>query len=330
MPSPAIPVISLDSPDVPLLRAACRDVGFFYLEGHGVSSSLLSDVLDQSERLFRLPREEKERLSDRVMSRGYTAMGEETLDPAVQTRGDTKEGYYVGPEVSRDSPRYDPAKLSGPNVWPLSAEADDDDDDDAGRADYALPRFRPVMERYMSEAGAVGLRLVRLLALAIGLDENRFDADFDRPMAFVRLLRYAAERSDPAEGVFACGAHSDYGMITLLLTDDNPGLQIFTKDGEWIDVPPRSGSFVVNLGDMLERWTNGLFRATRHRVLTAGNTERYSVPFFYEPNFDAVVECLDACCGEGTPPRYPPTTAGEHLLEKYEETHADFEPEKAA
>lgn len=252
-------------------------------------------------------------------------MGEETLDPEVQTRGDTKEGYYIGPEVDREDGRYDPAKLSGPNVWP-SSEASEEG---RGGVSHGLPNFRPVMEQYHAAASAVGHKLVRLLALAIGLDDgHHFDAAFHEPMAFLRLLHYAAERSDPKKGVFACGAHSDYGMITLLLTDDvTPGLQILTKDERWIDVPPRKGAFVVNLGDMLERWTNGLFRATRHRVLTAGEGERYSVPFFYEPNFDAKVECLDVCCGEGNdPPRYLPTTAGRHLLDKYRQTHADFKP----
>jgi isopenicillin N synthase-like dioxygenase len=156
--------------------------------------------------------------------------------------------------------------------------------------------------------------------------KTHFDRDFNEPMAALRLLHYASVQSRPEDGIFAAGAHSDYGMLTLLLTDEHRGLQVQTKQGEWIDISPRKGAFIVNLGDMLERWSNGLFRSTQHRVLTAGDAERYSIPFFYEPNFDTQVECLAVCCSVENPPKYPPTTSGRYLLDKYKETHADFQP----
>ena len=99
-------------------------------------------------------------------------------------------------------------------------------------------------------------------------------------------------------------------MITLLATDDTPGLQILTKDGTWMDVPPKENAFIVNIGDMLERWSNGLYKSTVHRVLTSGEKERYSMPFFFEPSFDTVVECLPVCCSKDNPPKFPPTTSG--------------------
>lgn len=182
------------------------------------------------------------------------------------------------------------------------------------------------MEDYQKQLADVGLRVTQLLALALNLDFHYFDKYFEKPLKTIRLLHYANEKSTPGDGVFACGAHSDYGMITLLLTDDQPGLQINFK-GDWIDVPPRPGAFIVNLGDMLERWSNGLFKASLHRVLTSGEAERYSIPFFYEPNFDAEVKCLPTCCSSDNPPQYPPITSGQHLFNKYKETHADFKPE---
>ena len=127
--------------------------------------------------------------------------------------------------------------------------------------------------------------------------------------------------------VIACGAHSDYGMLTLLLTDENPGLQIKTHGSKWISVPPRKGAFIVNLGDMLERWTNGLYLSTVHRVISNGDSERYSIPFFYEPSFDTEVSVLDCCVSKANPPKYPKTTSGQHLLDKYAQTHANFKPE---
>lgn len=317
-----IPSIQLDNSDindlVKDLRSACVDVGFFYLENHGISPDLMHRVMDQSKLLFDLPLEEKQRLSDKVMSRGYTAFEEETLDPKVQVKGDTKEGYYLGKDVLPDSPEYNPAKLMGPNQWPSPDKCPSMVDCQA---------FQDVMNEYRSECQRVGFRVVQLLALAIGLDEHFFDDAFANPITTLRPLHYAKETSKPDDGVFACGAHSDYGMLTLLLTDENSGLQIFNKDGEWIDVPARPTAFIVNLGDMLERWTNGLFCSTLHRVVTNGSAERYSLPCFYDPHFDTEVRVLDICCSEDNPPRYPPTSTGQHLLDKYKQTHSDFKPE---
>jgi isopenicillin N synthase-like dioxygenase len=313
----SIPTIRLDDTNqdkiVASMRSACCDVGFFYLQGHGIDTAFLQKVMKESQGLFELPLVDKEALADKAMSRGYTAMQEEKLDPAVQTMGDTKEGFYIGTDISKEDPRYNPAKLVGPNQWPDS---------------NALLEFQSTMEAYFDQASAVAFRVVRLIALALKLPETYFDQYFQEPMAALRLLHYAKEESRPEKGIFACGAHSDYGMVTLLLTDENHGLQILTSEGKWMDVPPQPTQFVVNLGDMLERWTNGLVKSTKHRVLTCGDSERYSIPFFYEPAFDTVVQCLDVCCSETNPPKYPPTTAGEHLLNKYHETHADFSPEE--
>ena len=319
----SIPSIQLDNTDVDTLvtdlRSACVHVGFFYLENHGISPALIQQVMDQSKLLFDLPLEEKQLISDKSMSRGYTAIEEETLDPERQKKGDSKEGFYIGKDVPADSPEYDPTKLTGPNQWPSPEKCPSMKDCQA---------FQDVMNEYRSECIRVGSRLVQLVALAIGLDENFFDEAFADPLTTLRLLRYAKEISEPDEGIFACGAHSDYGMLTLLLTDENPGLQILTKDDTWIDVPPRPTAFVVNLGDMLERWTNGLFRSTVHRVLTNGTAERYSLPCFFDPHFDTDVRVLDVCCSEDNPPKYPPTSTGQHLLDKYKQTHADFAPQQ--
>ncbi|KAL7468957.1 hypothetical protein ACHAXS_009202 [Conticribra weissflogii] len=317
-----IPTIHLDGSSkeaeiVNNLRDACTHVGFFYLEGHSIHQSLLDEVLAKSQVLFALPMDQKISLSDSNLQRGYTRSEEETLDPINQrSRGDTKEGYYIGSEV--DVKDMDPAKLCGPNVWPST--------DKCRMTDEECNQFRKVMEEYRSEATKVCMSLLPYFALAAGSDDRHlFDEFFEDPGTIVRLLHYSSEPSAPDEGIYACGAHSDYGMITLLLTDENPGLQVKLNNENWIDIPPRKGAFVVNIGDMFERWTNGKFRSTVHRVLTPlGGNERYSVPFFFEPDFDALVECLDVCCSEYNPPKFPPITAGQHLLNMYGKTHADF------
>lgn len=320
----SIPTISLNCASqkeiASSLRDACINVGFFYLEDHSIPRSLLDNIFTQSQQLFALPMEQKLELSDSVLTRGYTRFEEETLDPINQIRGDTKEGYYIGDEV--DVKHMDPKKLKGPNVWPTPCA-------NCNMTDDQCRFFRETMETYRREAVRVCMELVRYFAMSLTLEadgnSDLFDEYFTEPSTFIRLLHYSAEESAPSEGLYACGAHSDYGMLTLLLTDENPGLQIQAKDGVWIDVPPKKGAFVVNIGDMFARWTNGLFKSTVHRVITSkGAKERYSVPFFFEPNFDALVECLELCCNADNPAKYPPITAGQHLLNMYASTHADF------
>ncbi|CAN0030535.1 unnamed protein product [Phaeothamnion confervicola] len=182
------------------------------------------------------------------------------------------------------------------------------------------------MLEYYGAMMDVGLRTARLLAEGIGCEPGFFEPFFTRSMSALRLLRYAPEVSDASEGVFGCGAHTDYGLLTFLATDDVPGLQAgpVWLDGTWHDVPPKPGHFVVNLGDMLERWCNDALKSTRHRVVNREGRERFSIPFFFETNFDTVVEALPPFVGPDNPPRYPPTTSGEHLLLQYAKTHANF------
>jgi isopenicillin N synthase-like dioxygenase len=244
-------------------------------------------VFDRCRALFALPLEEKRKMLQDENNRGWTPYGEETLDPDNQTKGDTKEGFYFGRDIPADDPEA-ALPLHGPNVWP--------------REDL-VPGFRAAAEEYMAKLTDLGRRLVKLVAESLGLPPAHFDAAFTRPMTFLRPLRYdAAEASAPDAGVFGAGAHTDYGMLTLLATDGQPGLQIFLPQagdggdgsggdsggdkGVWADVPPVSGPetgmFVVNLGDMLERWTNGRYRSTLHRVVSGGGSERFSIPFFFE------------------------------------------------
>jgi isopenicillin N synthase-like dioxygenase len=185
-----------------------------------------------------------------------------------------------------------------------------------------LPGYRAATQAYIEALAALGFRLLRLLALSLDLPPDSFDPSFSRPMYFLRPLHYNAQPSDESQGRFAAGAHSDYGMLTMLTTDGVPGLQICTDGTSWRDVPPLPHAFIVNLGDMLARWTNGRYRSTLHRVMGRGR-ERHSIAFFFEPNFDARVEALPQCL-DGGQPLFPPTTAGQHLLDKYHATHAGY------
>jgi len=324
-----IPTITLDtswmqigSEDIKLLRESCESVGFFYLQIKDDDLvELLPRVFQLSKQFFALPADIKKKFSDHELNRGYTGMQEETLDPNHQSKGDTKEGYYLAEDISESDPRYDPNKLSGPNVYPKDMPAD--------ALDCELWKY--TMMEYHEKMKQISFQLVQMLALALDLPQTHFDGYFQEPLAVLRLLHYSNEVSDADRGIFACGSHADYGMVTLLATDDQPGLQIY-HEGEWVDVPPpgfEGGKFVVNLGDMLERWTNGRFKSTLHRVIIsssdcAGGKDRFSIPYFYEPHFDTVVECLESCIGEQGGVKYPPITSGEYLIGKYKGTHADF------
>ncbi|OQR81397.1 hypothetical protein THRCLA_11773 [Thraustotheca clavata] len=315
-----IPTVDCFAPDASdQLRKACIEVGFFYLKNHGISKTLIDAVYTEMHHFFQQPLTEKNKVLANENMRGYTPMNEETLDPAVQTQGDTKEGYYICREAQSDELHL---PLHGTNVFPDPTK---------------YPTFKATTTKYFDQMNSLGFHVAQLFAKAAG-SPGTFDHPgmFDRPMAALRLLHYNDHVSDVDNGVFGAGAHSDYGLLTLLSTDDTPGLEIYHNES-WIQVPPRSDCFIVNIGDLggrqlfgdntlnfVERWTNGLFKSTRHRVVNRVGRERYSIPFFYEPNFTCVVKCLPSCISPESPAKYPPITSGEHLLSKYRETHDSY------
>eukprot|EP00873_Tetraselmis_striata_P026460 jgi/Tetstr1/446724/TSEL_034212.t1 len=313
-----VPLVDLSGQEeetVAALRDAATTAGFFYLANHGVPPELMAAQLAQQRALFSLPMEAKmAMLADKRLNRGYTPFKEETLDPGVQSVGDTKEGFYIGPEAAAGADAEEAAAaLHGPNRWPDP---------------QALPEYRAVVSEYIQQVTQLGHRMLHLLALSLDLPRTWFDDKFDDPLTILRPLHYSAEVSRVEDGVFGAGAHTDYGMLTFLLTDERPGLQIF-HEGTWMDVPPQTGGvFVVNIGDMLHRWTNGRYKSTLHRVINAAGRERYSTAFFFEPNFHATVDCLPSCC-QGEAAKFPAVKYGDHILGKYQQTHANFSDEGA-
>ncbi|KAK9675861.1 hypothetical protein RND81_11G036500 [Saponaria officinalis] len=274
----------------------------------------MEEVFAQSKKFFELPISEKMKLLRNEKHRGYTPVLDELLDPEHQVQGDYKEGYYIGVEVPEDDPEAE-KPFYGPNIWPTTD---------------ILPGWRQTMEKYHSQALEVARAVGRIIALALDLDEDFFDKPemLGKPIATLRLLHYGSGQvSDPSKGLYGAGAHSDCGLITLLATDDVVGLQI-CKDRDakpeiWEYVPPVKGAFIVNLGDMLERWSNCVFKSTMHRVLGTGK-DRYSIAYFVEPSHECLVECLPSCKSETNPPKFPPVRCGEYLSQRYRDTHADL------
>ncbi len=288
------------------LRIACLDKGFFYVSNHGISENLVEAVFTEAARFFALPAEEKSAV-DKARSRanrGYEPLQGQTLEPGAPP--DLKEGYYIGPELAADDPRVVAGKFNhGPNLWPARPVG-----------------FRPVMEAYFKEMNALGTRLMQGLALSLGLAEGHFAAFCSDPMTTLRLLHYPPQptHGDPAQK--GAGAHTDFGGLTLLRQDDVGGLQVWDQGtGGWIHADPVPGTYVVNLGDMIARWTNDRYRSTLHRVVNASGRERYSVPFFYVGNYDHTVACIPTCLSPGEAPKYPPITVEAHMREMYGRTY---------
>ncbi|CAO2841874.1 unnamed protein product [Amaranthus hypochondriacus] len=307
--------IDLSSPDIHrsvfLLKQACLDSGFFYVINHGISQEFMDEVFVQSKKLFDLPINEKMKLLRNEKNRGYSPMFDENLGPQPHLL-DYKEGYYIGVEVPEDDPDAD-KPFHGPNVWPASD---------------LLPGWRQTMEKYHKQALEVARKISRIIALALDLNADYFDKPeiLGNPIAILRPLHYGGQISDSSNGIYGAGPHTDFGLITLLVTDDVAGLQICKdKDAKpqvWKDVLPVKGAFIVNIGDMLERWSNCVFKSTLHRVI--GNAQhRYSIAFFLEPSLECLVECLPTCQSETNPPKFPPVRCGEYLSQRYKDTHAD-------
>lgn len=250
------------------LRVATRDVGFFYLTGHGVPQALIDRVLELSRAFFELPEADKLAIENvhSAQFRGYTRVGGEL------TRGqvDWREQIDVGPERATVEADADYWRLEGPNLWP-----------------QALPELRPVVEEWMSQLDALALRLLRTWAEALEVPSDIFEPAFgERPFSLLKIVRYPGGSADGSgQGV---GAHRDGGVLTLLLVEEGKGGLQVEHEGRFLDAPSIPGAFVVNIGEMFELATDGYLRATLHRVISpAPGTDRISVPFFFNPALDA-------------------------------------------
>jgi isopenicillin N synthase-like dioxygenase len=273
----ALPVIDISDPATaaPAIEAACRSSGFFYVKGHGVPGSL-TDRLDAAARaFFALPEQDKMEIA---MARGGRAWRGFFPVGAELTSGvpDRKEGVYFGTELGPDAPQVRAGlPLHGANLFPGQ-----------------VPDLRPVVLEYMALLSEVAQRVLRGVALSLGLPAGYFEQSYTAdPTVLFRIFHYPP--SEPGSDEWGVGEHTDYGLLTLLLQDGNGGLQVRTPDG-WLDAPPIPGTFVCNIGDMLDRMTGGWYRSTPHRVRNLSGNERLSFPFFFDPDFSQEVPPLPA------------------------------------
>lgn len=288
------------------LRQACEHRGFFYITGHGIDPELIRAVFTASQNFFAQSLDIKQRINKMhsACNRGFEPLRAQTLEAGGLP--DLKESFYIGPEVAANDPRVLAGRFNtGPNQWPDE-----------------LPGFRDVMQQYFDAAYELGSTLVRGLALSLDLPANYFDAYLEEAAATLRLLHYPPQPANPHPGEKGCGEHTDFGCLTLLLQDQTGGLQVWdTAHQAWVDAPPMRNAFVVNIGDLMARWTNDRYVSTLHRVINVSGKERYSVPFFFTGNPLHVVECIPTCLQPGTAPKYPPVTVEAHQRECYRRTY---------
>jgi len=294
------------------IHRACTTVGFFYIANHGIPAAVIDGATAAAREFFAFPVETKRLAAANINHRGFHARGDALMYGA--TKPDYKEFYSIGLELPADDPNVLAGEpLRGPNNWPAF-----------------MPALQPALYAYFREVGACGADLLRVVALSLGLDPDFFVARYRKPLQRTQIIYYPPQPPAAGDEQFGVAPHSDYGCITLLWQDDNGGLQVRSLDKKrWVDAPPIPGTLVVNVGDLLARWTNGRFASTVHRVINRSGRERYSIATFFDPDFATVVDPRDL--GGGEPDRrYEPVSAGDYILARFDEAFGYRKKGKAA
>ncbi|KAI5477351.1 hypothetical protein MNV49_006493 [Pseudohyphozyma bogoriensis] len=286
------------------IQEAAISCGFFYIKNHGVSQQTLDNVFAQSKKFFAQPVEKKMLvdMSKSTSFKGYLPLGGEQVDP--DSRGDLHESFDIGTDS-----QFSKESANSGNQYPPEED---------------LPGFREAIESGWNEIMALGQRLFPMFALALGLEENYFEDKLTNPGSVMRILSYPSQAQegpiDPKE--LGIGAHSDYECFTILCQDDVPALQVLNAAGEWIHATPIPGTFVVNIGDQLQRWTNDVFKSTVHRAINRTGAQRQSIPFFFGCDYDVELAVLPSCITPDRPAKYPPVIAGKWVESRLAETYA--------
>jgi len=278
------------------IREACTTIGFFYIVNHGVPQDVIDAAEASARKFFAFPVETKRRAAVNQRHRGFNSLGDATMYQAK--RPDYKEFYSIGLELPEDDPDVLAGQaLRGPNNWP----------------DF-MPELRPALYGYYEAIGECASHLLRAVASSLDIDEHFFASRYTKRMQRTQMVYYPPQPRQSDEDQFGVAPHTDYGCITLLWQDQVGGLQVREiANDTWIDAPPIPGSFVVNVGDLLARWTNDRFRSTLHRVINASGQQRYSIATFYDPTYGAIVDPAEL----GTPAsevRDAPVAAGDYIL----------------
>ncbi len=293
------------------IDSACKNVGFLVIQGHGVDQNLVDSMYEISHEYFNTPIWEKMKYKMPVdRYRGYTSFGSENLANSLDevSPPDLKESFSIGP-FNHPSDEYHygekGSRYFAPNFWPSEPQ-----------------EMKKIWENYYSEMERLSNDLMRIFALALGLEENWFHDKVDKHITNFSVIHYPGQKvMKPKKNQLRAGAHSDYGSLTIVQTNtDVGGLEIKNKSDEWEPVPWVEGAFVVNLGDLMAEWTNDRWVSTMHRVVNPpieqSHVSKTSMTFFHQPNYDALIECIPTCTNPDDPPKYEKITSGDHVTMK--------------
>jgi isopenicillin N synthase-like dioxygenase len=286
-----IPIINfskVNNDNIKEIYQACSQVGFMYLKNFDISQNLVKDIFNTSKSFFNQPLEIKQQLawSDELSNQGYVGMERERLNP--NQPGDLKEAFNI-------------SRLNN-------------------QVPHLIKQYSCIVEFFYA-CTKLSNQILEAIARALELPTNFFALNHNQNHHTLRLLHYPPLTFPPSPGQTRAGEHSDYGSITLLFQDEISGLEVKTISGEWIKAPVIPNTILVNTGDLMQRWTNNIFRSTKHRVMIPENTDqsRYSIAFFCHPNDDTQITCLPSCMDKAA--IYPPITALEYLLERLQSTY---------
>lgn len=283
----------------PALRTALEDIGFLIITNHGVPQDLIDATFAEAKRFHDQSLEAKLKVRMNAHNNGYMAMARYNVRTSRVSEEaalpDMNEAFFIKRERPLDDPLLRAGRrFAGPNEWPKD-----------------LPGFKETVLAYTEAADSLGRRLLPAIALALDMPADFFDAAFAESQFSFRLSHYPPVPRQAKQ--YGIAPHTDSNFMTFLAQSGVPGLQIQMPSGDWQDVPHVPGSFVVNTGDMLHRWTNGRFRSTAHRALPPRDGARYAIPFFLGPHMDTLIECLPTCQAPGNPPQYPPITYSDYI-----------------
>ena len=285
------------------LARAASEVGFLYVRNHGVDAALVERARQTALEFFRMPDEAKREAGTNRFHHGYLRPGSTKMYDDAKL--DLKESFNWGIELDGHSGGEPDAEsiaanpLIGPNVWPA-----------------AMPELEASVYPYFEAASTCAEDLLRGFALGAGLDAEHFIRLRDRPVSRGSLQYYPPQPDGAEEDQFGVAPHTDFGVLTVLCQDEIGGLEIRQRNGAWAAMPPIPGTLVVNIGDLLERWSNGRYRSTVHRVINSSGRERLSLVLAYDPNFETLVDPR-VFCAEGETPRDEPITCGDYLLWRF-------------
>jgi isopenicillin N synthase-like dioxygenase len=295
------------------LRHACENVGFHYISNHGVDERLIEATFAMAAAFHGQPLEAKMQILVNEHMQGYMPLRASTTRSsslAGASKPNENEAFFMQREIPRSHPKFGQPQRSA-NVWPPG-----------------LPGFRETVLAYYRAMDELVARLLPVYAVALDLPPDHFAGAFTESMSTLRLTHYPP--LDYEERSFGVAPHTDSSFITLLAQNKVAGLQLLRSDGAWIDAPAIAGTYVVNTGEMLHRWSNGRFLSTPHRASNASGTERYAIPYFCHPDPDFRMQCLPSCTSAANPPRFPAQTPVEYMEWHKSRNYHHLNPELAA